>query len=91
MHLEKVRWSWPTNLKLDTSKYYLLATCLSKTSEEFEKNLTEWKRLQDFEELDYESLRMIPRLSRLVEQFQVVDENLQEKLGLKSELCFGGA
>ena len=82
MHLEKVRWSWPTNLKLDTSKHYLLATCLSKTSKEFEKNLTEWKRLQDFEELDYESLRMIPRLSRLVEQFQVVDENQPRYQGI---------
>ena len=82
MHLEKDRWSWPTNLKLDTSKHYLLATCLSKTFKEFEKNLTEWKRLQDFEELDYESLRMIPRLSRLVEQFQVVDENQPRYQGI---------
>ncbi len=82
MHLETDRWSWPTNLKLDTSKQKLLAACLSITPEDFKKNIAEWKRLQDFEELDYESLRMIPRLSRLVEQFQVVDENQPRYQGI---------
>ncbi len=61
---------------------YLLNCCLTEYKETFLENWKKWKANQDFEFLDYESLKLISLLNEQLSHFQLNDENQPRYQGI---------
>ena len=73
---------WPKRIHPTVEQYHLLSACLAEEKSAFEISWKTWVRLQDFDNLDNESLKLIPSLFKQVEHFQVEDANLPRYRGI---------
>lgn len=73
--------NWFEN-QLSRPKYYLLKSCLSTYKDEFFLNWDTWKKRQNFEVLDSNSLILIPYLYKQLDYFKIEDENLLRYRGI---------
>ena len=73
---------WPKKIQPTAEQYHLLNACLAEEKSAFEISWKAWVRLQDFDHLDNESLKLIPTLFKQVEHFKVEDANFPRYRGI---------
>ncbi len=71
-----------TQLLIDNNCQFLLTCCITDSSEVFLCHWRKWKKVQDFDLLDFESLILIPIFYKQVEKFNIVDENKARYKGI---------
>lgn len=73
---------WPKRIQPTVEQYHLLNACLAEEKSAFEISWKTWVQLQDFDNLDNESLKLIPTLFKQVEHFKVEDANFPRYRGI---------
>ncbi len=71
-----------TPLVIEDKQQFLVTCCITDSKDSFLYQWRKWKKAQDFDLLDFESLILIPTLYKQVEKFDIVDENKARYKGI---------
>ena len=71
-----------TQLLIDDNHQFLVTCCTTDSKEVFLYHWRKWKKVQNFDFLDFDSLILIPTFYKQIEKFDIVDENKARYKGI---------